>query len=138
MANVQRGEASFTTEAGKTYHLVMDFAAFAEAEDAAGMTVQDLMKAVSPTIDPDTGAIVGQPRIKHLGALLYGALTARHPEITPRAALNLFAEGEVVGDAIAKAMQGAMPKADASAEGKAPPRPRGTGTKRKPTGHAKG
>lgn len=137
MANFYKGESSFTTEAGVTYHLVMDFAAFVEASDVCGLDVDQLLKAITPAIDPKTKVITKKPRISHVGALLYGALTARHPEMTHRDAINLFAEGQVVGDALGKALEGAMPKQSASAGGKAPPRPRGTGTKLKQTGRAK-
>lgn len=135
MANVLRGESSFVSEAGETYHLVMDFNAFAEAEDAADMPVDDLLRAVSPVIDAK-GNITRKPRIKHFGALLYGALKEKHPAITMPGAIRLLGEGEEIGAAIAKALQGAMPKPDASAEGKVPDKP-GTGTKLKRTGRAK-
>jgi len=124
MANIHRGEASFLAEDGTTYHIVLDFAAFAEAEEAADMPVNDLLKAMA------------NPRLKHLGAILYGGLLDRHPDMTLRRALNLLGEGEAVGEAIAKAVQGAMPKADPSAEGNAPAQ-RGTGTGHKKTGPAR-
>lgn len=124
MSVIQRGEASFTANDGTVYKIVLDFAAFAEAEDAANMSVNDLLKAMA------------NPRLKHLGAILYGGLLEHHPDMTPRRALNLLGEGEAVGEAIGKAVQGAMPKADPSAEGKAKAPP-GTGTKRKATGQAK-
>jgi len=124
MANIQRGEASFSAADGTPYKIVLDFAAFAEAEEVADMPVNDLLKAMA------------KPRLKHLGAILYGGLLEHHPDMTPRRALNLLGEGEAVGEAIAKAIQGAMPKLDPSAEGKATAA-RGTGTKPKPTGRAK-
>lgn len=136
MPNIQRGEASFTTSEGVTYHLVMDFAAFVEATDAADMEVDELMAAISPQLDPSTGKLTKAPKIKHLAALLYGALTEKHPGITLRQAMNLFAEGSVVGEAIARALEGATPKPDPSAEGKARPRG-GTGTARRKTGPRK-
>jgi hypothetical protein len=131
-----RGEASFVV-GDRTYHLVMDFAAFAEAEDVADMSMNDLMAAIDPQIDSGTGLPTRQPRIKHLGALLYGALKDRQPNITLKDAMRLLPEGEQVGEALAKAIYGAQPKADPSAEGKAPAA-RGTGTKPKPTGRQKG
>ena len=124
MANIQRGEASFTAADGTAYKIVLDFAAFAEAEEAADMPVNELLKALA------------KPRLKHLGAVLYGGLLEHHPDMTPRRALNLLGEGEAVGEAIAKAIQGAMPKPDPSTEGKATVA-RGTGTKPKPIGRAK-
>lgn len=125
MANIQRGEASFTDGAGKAWHLVMDLAAFADAEDVSGLDLPGLLQAVAVKVDP-SGNVTRQPKLKHLGALLYGALQARHPGTSQRDAINLLTEG--AGEAIAKALQGAMPKQDESAEGKALA-PNGTGTK---------
>lgn len=134
MANIQRGEASFTTAAGVKYHIVLDFAAFVEASSAAKMNIADFMKALQPEVDPKTGEVVDEPGVlKHLSALLFGGLTERHPDITQRQALNLLAEGEIVGQTLGKALEAAMPKPDPSAEGKAPAS-RGTGTKPKRTG----
>lgn len=135
MPNIQKGEASFTTSVG-TFHLVLDFNAFAEAEDASGMSVDDLMRALSPEFDPDTGAVTKKPRIKHLGAVLYGGLQARHPGISFKEAVNMMGDSEDVGEAIAKALEGVMAKADPSAEGKARGAV-GTGTKPRKTGRRK-
>lgn len=128
MANINRGESSFESEQGTTFHLVIDFNALAEAEDAADMDVEALLDAITPKVNA-AGKIVKKPRIKHLGALLYGALRRMHPAITLPDAIELLNEGEHVGMAIAKAMEGAMPKPDPSAVGKAPAKKRGTGTK---------
>lgn len=136
MANIQKGEASFTTADGREFHLVMDFNAFAEAEDAADMDVDALLKCVSPRVDAN-GKIVGAPRLKHLGALLYGALQDRHPGLALTDAIRLLGEGQQVGEAIAKSLRGAMPKQDESAEGNVQPHA-GTGTKPKKTGQRKG
>ncbi|GLV22009.1 hypothetical protein TomMM35A_18620 [Sphingobium sp. TomMM35A] len=137
MANIQKGEASFTA-GGKVYRLVMDFNAFAEAEDAADMGVDDLLKAITPEVDGE-GNVTKKPRIKHMGAILYGALKAHQPNISLPDAINLMNDGgEAVGEAIAKALNGAMPKADASAEGKAEVLGPGTGTKPSRTGRQKG
>ncbi|QHD68224.1 hypothetical protein GS397_15010 [Sphingobium yanoikuyae] len=137
MANLQKGEASFIAANGQTYVLVLDFNAFAEAEDAADMDIDALLKAVAPVIDEMTGLVTRMPRVKHLGALLQGALAANHPGLTKREVRNLLHE-EGCGEALGKALSGAMPKPKiASAEGKAQPAP-GTGTKRKRTGRPKG
>lgn len=125
MALIQRGEASFSAADGTLYRIVLDFAAFAEAEEASGLQINDLMRAMT------------NPRLKHLGAILYGGLLEHHPDMTPRRALNLLGEGEAVGAALGKAIEGAMPKPGPSAEGKARP-PRGTGTRPKRTGQQKG
>lgn len=135
MANVLRGQSSFIAESGETYSLVIDFNAFAEAEDAADISIDDLLRAVSPEVN-DAGEITRKPRIKHLGALLYGALREHHPAITVPDAIRLLGEGEAVGAAIAKALMGAMPGADPSAEGKVQASV-GTGTKPKRRGHPK-
>lgn len=136
MANFARGEASFSGPSGEVYHIVMDFNAYAEAEDAADMDVNTLLKAVSPEIDPTTGAVIKSPRIKHLGALLFGGLQDRHPGISRKEA-NRLLSCEGAGEALAKAMRGSMPQADASAEGKVIS-PVGTGTKPKKTGQRRG
>lgn len=136
MPNIQKGEASFKTSAG-TFHLVLDFNAFAEAEDVAGMSVVDLMRALAPEFDPVSGEVTKKPRIKHLGAILYGGLQARHPGISFSEAVNMMGDSEDVGEAIAKALEGVMTKAGSSAEGKAP-RAGGTGTKPKKTGRPRG
>lgn len=134
MANIGKGEASFTAS-GRTYRLVMDLNAYAEAEEATDMDLDTLLKAVSPQIDPKTGLVVKQPRIKHLGALLFGGLQAHHPDISRAEANRLLGE-EGAGEALAKAMRASMPKPDASVEGKASARP-GTGTKPKKAGQRK-
>ena len=136
MANIGKGEASFAASDGKTYHLVMDFNAYAEAEDAADMDLNSLLKAVSPEIDPTTGAVTQQPRIKHLGALLFGGLRDRHPGVSREDAIRLLSN-EGAGEAIAKAMHGSMPTSDESAEGKVA-LPPGTGTRSRKTGQQKG
>ncbi|MGK2908744.1 MAG: hypothetical protein ACSLE1_02945 [Sphingobium sp.] len=133
---IQRGESSFITKDGVKLFLVMDLYAFAEAEDVTGFAPQALMEAVTPKIDPKTKEVI-PPRLKALGGLLYGALKEHQPDITHADAIRLFGEGEVVGEAIAKALQGAVPKASPSAEGKVLPL-NGTGTKPKKTGQQKG
>ena len=138
MANVQRGEAEFDGSDGKRYKIVLDFYAFAEAEDAADMGVNDLLAAIDPKVDPVTKQPTRTPRIKHLGALMYGGLKANHPNITPADAIRVMGSSEEAGAALGKALEACMPKPDASAEGKEPADPKsGTGTKRKPTGQAR-
>lgn len=135
MANVGRGEASFVGPGEKSYHIVMDFNAYAEAEDAANMDLDSLLKAVSPVVHPTTGEVLRQPRIKHLAALLFGGLQAKHPGIGRIEATNLL-DCPGAGEALAKAMHGSMPKPDESAVGKDKPAP-GTGTGRKKAGRQK-
>lgn len=133
---IMRGESSFTASDGAVYHLVMDLYAFAEAEDATGLGPQEMMKAITPEIDT-AGNVIKAPALKHLGGLLFGALRDRHPDIRHKDAIRLLGDGEHVGEAIAKALDGIMPKPDPSAEGKVPTQ-RGTGTKPKRTGRRKG
>lgn len=137
MANLQKGEASFTAANGQTYVLVLDFNAFAEAEDAADMEIDALLKKIAPVVDDKSGVVIRMPRVKHLGALLQGALAANHAGMSKRDVRNLLHE-EGCGEALGKALSAAMPKPkDASAEGKARSGA-GTGTKRKRTGRNKG
>lgn len=133
MANIERGEASFVRD-GVSYLIVMDMNAFAEAEEAADMEVEDLLKALSPKVDAK-GNIIKKPRLKHLGAILFGGLRAHHPGVSHADAIRLL-NAPGAGEAIGKALTGAMPKPDPSAEGKATASA-GTGTKRKKTGQQK-
>lgn len=139
MGNIQKGEASFTTSESppRTFHLVMDFNAFAEAEEVTGLAPQALLRAITPELDPVSGKVVRPPPLKVLGGLLYGALKDKHPDITHKDAINLLNEGVTVGEALGKVLDGVMPKADPSAEGKAPAPTSGTGTKPRKTGRRK-
>jgi hypothetical protein len=125
MANIARGESELTVD-GEVYHLVIDYNAFANAEDAADMQIDDLLNALRT-----------QPRIKHLRAILYGALQDRHPGTTIADAGRLMsAGGEELGQAIGKAMEGAFHQARASENPPTPPR--GAGTTSRQTGRQKG
>ena len=133
MANIHRGEASFTHD-GVTYHLVVDFNAFAEAEDAADMELDVLLKKLSPKVDAG-GRIIQKPRLKHLGAMMFGALQAHHPDISHADAIRLL-NADGAGEAIGKALTAALPQKTESAGGKAPAAA-GTGGKPKKTGRPK-
>jgi hypothetical protein len=133
MANIHRGESSFTHE-GRSYDLVVDFNAFAEAEDAADMELDDLLRALSPKVD-EKGNVTKKPRLKHLGAMMFGALREHHPDISHADAIRLL-NADGAGAAIGKALTAALPKKVASTEGKVPA-PDGTGTKPKKTGPPK-
>lgn len=134
MANIHRGESSFTHE-GRSYNLVVDFNAFAEAEDAADMDLDDLLKALSPQVDA-RGKVTKKPRLKHLGAMMFGALREHHPDISHADAIRLL-NADDAGAAIGKALTAALPKPAESTEGKARA-VAGTGAKRKRTGRQKG
>lgn len=59
MANILRGEAGFSAD-GVDYRLVVDFNAFAEAEDAADMAVDDLLVALTPVMDAGARSCAGR------------------------------------------------------------------------------
>lgn len=132
MPNLHKGEAEFTCE-GVRYRLVLDLNAMAEAEEAADMGVDALMKAISPVLD-EHGNVIKAPRLKHVGAILYGALRRHHPHISHADAINLLGESEDAGQALGKALEAAMPKPSAEGKGQAAS---GTGTKPRPTGRQK-
>jgi hypothetical protein len=131
MANIQRGESEVTID-GVTYHLVIDHGALAHAEWAAGVKIQELLPALGDPTQPQTLAV---------GAIVYGALRARHRSMTLGDALALAEAGqEALGEALGEAMAGAFPDAAQNGAAKAnPPKPpRGAGTKSRPTGRRKG
>lgn len=141
MPNILKGEASFRTTDGREWHLVLDFYAFAVAQQALGLPkLEDLFALIKPVVELDKQGklvkVVKEPDALALGAVLCAGLSERHPEVTQREATNMLAGGEEVGGALGRAMQGAFPDAvpKASAEGNG----RGTGTKPKRTGQARG
>jgi hypothetical protein len=121
MANQHKGEAEFVAASGATYRLLMDHNALAEAEDILGLNPEEMLRQMHET-----------KQTKFFRALLYGALKEHHPTITLRDAGKLLGEGEVVGEAIGKAMMGAFGPPVESAEGKVKARPgRGTISKKR-------
>ena len=131
MANIQRGESEVTI-GGMTYHLVIDHGALAHAEWAAGVKIQELLPALGDPTQPQTLAV---------GAIVYGALQARHRSMTLGDALALAEAGqELLGEALGEAMAGAFPDAGAqngAAKANPPKPPRGAGTNSKRTGRPK-
>lgn len=129
MPNIQRGESECDI-GGVTYHLVIDHAALAHAEWAAGEKISDLLPALADPSKPQTLAI---------GAIIYGALRQNHRNITLGDALALAEQGgEALGQAIGEAMQGALPDAVKGPKANPQKPPRGTGTSSKPTGRRRG
>lgn len=118
MANHFYGEASVTLSDGRTLTLRRDFNALAEAEEAVGVRMDVITKALQ----------AGGPVLKFTRALLWGALRAHHPDVTLEDAGELLmAEPE----AINAAMERATSNGEARQVGPAnpPKRPRrGTGT----------
>lgn len=112
MANATKGEVSLKLSDGRQFTLVLDMEAFVEAESAYGKPLPLMMK--------DAGAgFVGAVR-----AMLYGALRAKHPQITLRDASGMFqTDAEAVSAALEQAAELAFPKGDGSEdkEGARPP-----------------
>lgn len=110
MANPVKGEVPLNLTDGRKLTLVLDFEALVEAEGAYGKPLPQMMGDASQ-------GFVGAVR-----ALLYGALRAKHPQITLRDASALFqTDAEAVSASLEQAASAAFPKEQSgSAEGKAP------------------
>lgn len=128
MANIARGEASFTTSEGRTLTLVVDFNALAEAEDAVNIGANELLEKL------------GKGRIKAMRGITFGALIARHPDTTMDEvdALLMGDDAGPLGSALMKAVEGAFPKPEATAGANPPAPPGSTGTSSRRTGRQKG
>lgn len=86
---------------GRIFTLVLDFEALVAAEAAYG-------KPLAQTLADANLGFVGATR-----ALLFGALQARHPEITPRDATDIFmSDGDAVSAALEAASVAAYPAED--------------------------
>jgi hypothetical protein len=113
MANSVKGEVPLKLGDGQGFTLVMDMEALVEAEGAYGKPMAQMM------------ADAGQGFVGASRALLYGALRAKHPDLTLRDASGMLAsDGEAVAAAISDAVEKGFPDAKASAGGKVP-HPRG-------------
>jgi hypothetical protein len=114
MANMLKGEVPLAIKDGPQLTLVFDHECMIEAESTYGKPLHVLLKEAS-------AGFIGATR-----ALLYGALRAKHPEITlGEVAELIFAHTGPIGDALAKAVELSMPPAaPGSTEGKAKPRRR--------------
>lgn len=132
MANILKGEVDLPLADKRTLTLVFDMDALIEAESAFGQPMK---------------VVVAQAEAGFMGAvraLLYGALRARHPEITmAETSAILVANTEEITLALTRALDEAMPDpaSTASAGGKAaaPVKPRrgatsgGSGARRSST-----
>lgn len=102
MANPLKGEADLTIGPKEVYRLVIDINALAEAEDATGMDIDQLL----------TGLQRGRS-LKVLRALLWAGLQEHH-------ACHLARAGEImssaptgsVHDAVSRAVVGAFPQSE--------------------------
>lgn len=101
---LKAGEREFT--------LVLDHEALIEAEALYGKPLATVMAHAAL-------GFVGAVR-----AMLYGALRAHHPEVTPKEASALTLEHmEAVGEALGQAAEAAFPQATEGKQGAHPPGP---------------
>jgi hypothetical protein len=95
MANRIYGESRLPLD-DRELTLRFDFGALVEAEEAAGVGTEEMMKELSG----------GGARLKTARAMLYGALRYHHPELTLEDAGDLLmGDGEGVSRAMGEAMQ---------------------------------
>lgn len=95
MANRMFGESRLPLSDGRELTLRFDFGALVEAEEAADLGTEEIMKAMAG----------GKPRLKIARAMLYGALRYHHPDVTLGEVGDLMLTD---GDAISQAMGAAM------------------------------
>jgi hypothetical protein len=108
--NPIKGEAPLVLSDGRTYTVVLDFEALVEAETLYGKPLPTLMA------DAAIG-FVGAVR-----ALLFGALRARHPDITAvDTAQIIMTDFDAVGAALQGATDNGFPKAEGKKPGNARP-----------------
>lgn len=115
MTNFVKGESELVLEDGRAFTLVMDFEAL--------VTAESLYRQPVPVVAVDAAmGFVGAKR-----ALLYGAMRAKHPEVTPADALEMcMTDGDRVKLALEAADKAAYPDASEDKKrGKAASRPRG-------------
>lgn len=128
--NPVKGEALLRLSDKRELTLVLDFDALVSAETAYGKPLAKLMADAA-------GGFIGAVR-----ALLLGALSRYHPEITPaEAARIIMSDFDAVGDAMQAATESAFPPAEGKKSGNAPPAGKASGgngvkqaSTRKPSG----
>lgn len=128
--NPVKGEANLTLGDGRNLTLILDFDALVSAETAYGKPLARLMADAA-------GGFIGAVR-----ALLLGALSRYHPEITPaEAAEIIMSDFDAVGDAMQAATEAAFPSAEGKKSGNALPAGKASGhngvkpaSNRKPSG----
>lgn len=114
MANRARGEAALTLADGRELTLVVDYGAFAEAEDIADKGINELLD------------MMRRGRLRAMQAIVCGALKANHPDISPDEVGDLLLGGDsaAIGKAVNEAVANAFPK-EAAGKGDADPLPKG-------------
>jgi len=118
MANRIYGEAMLCLSDDRELTLRFDFGALVEAEEAAGVGTQEMMKELAG----------GGARLKTARAMLYGALRYHHPDVSLAEAGDLLmVDGEAISEALGRAMQemaerrSPNPPNGAAAKGRKPP-----------------
>lgn len=128
--NSIKGEAPLRLSDGRELTLILDFDALVAAETAYGKPLARLMADAA-------GGFIGAVR-----ALLLGALSRYHPEITAaEAAEIILSDFDAVGDAMQAATEAAFPPAEGKKSGNARPAGKSSGrngaklaSTRKPSG----
>lgn len=115
MPNALKGETLLKLDDGREFVLVLDHEALIEAET--------LYRKPLPMLMADaTLGFAGACR-----ALLYGALRAKHPTVTPSEAATMFMENmDECGEALAAAAEAAFPKPAEGKQDSHPRKPAGT------------
>jgi hypothetical protein len=122
MPNPIKGETPLILDDGRAFTLVLDHEALVLAADAYGYGFAALLAHAMPPEDAD-GNIIGQPKYAAIRALLFGALSWRHPEITLREASAITLQNfDAVYEALGSAGQRSFPK-QGEAEGEQSSRP---------------
>lgn len=131
MSNAIKGEVPLKLSDGREFVLVADHAGLVKAAQAySGTTkLRRLMSDMQPDLDKS-----GKPKLDEYGdplkdtmpataAFFYGLFDAHHPDVTLREATNmLFAEQEVVTEAIEAAVTAGFPDMAGGKDGANPPR----------------
>lgn len=127
MVNPIRGQAICELGDGTTLTLVVDFEALAIAEEVADKGVNDLLAEMG-----------GEPRMKTMRAIIYGALRERHPDLDLQSVGSILlspADGTIVSQALGRAIAGAFSETGGAQN---PPAPSsGAGTASSKTGRRK-
>lgn len=107
--NPLKGETPLRLSDGREFTLVLDHEALIQAGTAYGQGIKRLFRDLqplrnedgSPALDEDGSPLPGPHSEAALRALLFGALTAKHPRATLRDASEImFADMDAVGEAI--------------------------------------
>lgn len=107
--NPIKGEAPLILSDGREFTVILDFEALVEAETLYGKPLPVLMAHAA-------SGFVGAVR-----AMLFGALRARHPDITAvETAEIVMLEMEAVGEALKAATENGFPSSEGKKSGNAP------------------